>query len=112
MKPSNIILAIIAAVGAFALGVVTQVINPAEKVNALWLVIAAACFFIISYRLYGTFICAKVLSLNDKIIPPSKRLTDGRRHPTQVRCGMCRVRLRWRDTADRSPRPVLAAQFG
>jgi len=33
MKPSNIILAIIAAVGAFALGVVTQVINPAEKVT-------------------------------------------------------------------------------
>src|SRR3990172_5422250 len=112
MKSSNIILAIIAAVGAFALGVVTQVINPAEKVNALWLVIAAACFFIISYRLYGTFICAKVLSLNDKIIPPSKRLTDGRDyHPTHkwVLFGHHFAAI-----AGAGPLigPVLAAQFG
>jgi carbon starvation protein len=112
MKPSNIILAIIAAVGAFALGVVTQVINPAEKVNALWLVIAAACFFVISYRLYGTFICAKVLSLNDKIIPPSKRLTDGRDyHPTHkwVLFGHHFAAI-----AGAGPLigPVLAAQFG
>ena len=112
MQSSNIILAIIAAVGAFALGVVTQVINPAEKVNALWLVIAAACFFIISYRLYGTFICAKVLSLNDKIIPPSKRLTDGRDyHPTHkwVLFGHHFAAI-----AGAGPLigPVLAAQFG
>ena len=112
MKSSNIILAIIAAVGAFALFVVTQVINPAEKVNALWLVIAAACFFIISYRLYGTFICAKVLSLNDKIIPPSKRLTDGRDyHPTHkwVLFGHHFAAI-----AGAGPLigPVLAAQFG
>ncbi|MBF8250619.1 MAG: cstA [Deltaproteobacteria bacterium] len=112
MKSSNILLAIIAAVGAFALGVVTQIINPAEKVNALWLVIAAACFFIISYRLYGTFICAKVLSLNDKIIPPSKRLTDGRDyHPTHkwVLFGHHFAAI-----AGAGPLigPVLAAQFG
>lgn len=112
MKPSNIILAIIATVGAFALGVVTQVINPAEKVNALWLVIAAACFFIISYRLYGTFICAKVLSLNNRIIPPSKRLTDGRDyHPTHkwVLFGHHFAAI-----AGAGPLigPVLAAQFG
>ena len=112
MKSSNIILAIIAAVGAFALGVVTQVINPAEKVNALWLVIAAACFFIISYRLYGTFICAKVLSLNNRIVTPSKRLTDGRDyHPTHkwVLFGHHFAAI-----AGAGPLigPVLAAQFG
>ena len=112
MKTSNIILAIIAAVGAFALGVVTQVINPDEKVNALWLVVAAACFFIISYRLYGTFICAKVLSLNDRIVTPSKRLTDGRDyHPTHkwVLFGHHFAAI-----AGAGPLigPVLAAQFG
>src|SRR4030067_3477708 len=111
MKPSNIILAIIAAVGAFALGVVTQIINPAEKVNALWLVIAAACFFIISYRLYGTFICAKVLSLNDKIIPPSKRLTDGRDyHPTH-KWGLFGHHFAAIAGAGPLIGPVLAAQF-
>ncbi|MEK7851007.1 MAG: carbon starvation CstA family protein [Deltaproteobacteria bacterium] len=112
MKGPNIVLLIISIIGAFALGVVTQVIQPAEKVNALWLVIAAACFFTISYRLYGSFLCAKVLSLNDKIVPPSKRLTDGRDyHPTHkwVLFGHHFAAI-----AGAGPLigPVLAAQFG
>ena len=112
MKLSNIILAIVAVVGAFALSVVTQIVQPAEKVNALWLVVATSCFFIISYRLYGSFLCAKVLSLNDKIIPPSKRLRDGRDyHPTHkwVLFGHHFAAI-----AGAGPLigPVLAAQFG
>src|SRR3990172_78567 len=83
MKLSNLIISILAIVGAFALGVVTQVINPSEHVNALWFVIAAACFFIISYRLYGAFITAKVLSIDERRITHAKRLADGRDyHPT------------------------------
>ena len=46
MKRSTLVLIVLAIVGAGALGVVTQVIRPAENVNALWLVIAATCFFI------------------------------------------------------------------
>lgn len=112
MKVSNIVLLMVSIIGAFALGVVTQVIQPAEKVNALWLVIAAACFFTISYRLYGSFLTAKVLSLNDKIVPPSKRLTDGRDyHPTHkwVLFGHHFAAI-----AGAGPLigPVLAAQFG
>lgn len=112
MKGSNIVLLIVSIIGAFALAVVTQIFQPAEKVNALWLVVAAACFFTISYRLYGTFICAKVLSLNDKIVPPSKRLTDGRDyHPTHkwVLFGHHFAAI-----AGAGPLigPVLAAQFG
>ncbi len=112
MNMMKIVLLILSLIGAFALSVVTQIFQPAEKVNALWLVIAAACFFIISYRLYGTFICAKVLSLNDKIVPPSKRLTDGRDyHPTHkwVLFGHHFAAI-----AGAGPLigPVLAAQFG
>ncbi|HLB05869.1 MAG TPA: carbon starvation CstA family protein [Thermodesulfobacteriota bacterium] len=112
MNMMKIVLLIISFIGAFALAVVTQIFQPAEKVNALWLVIAAACFFVISYRLYGTFICAKVLSLNDKIVPPSKRLTDGRDyHPTHkwVLFGHHFAAI-----AGAGPLigPVLAAQFG
>ncbi len=112
MKKSNFILIIISIIGAFALGVVTQVIQPAEKVNALWLVVAAACFFTVSHRLYGSFICAKVLSLDDKRVTPSKRLMDGRDyHPTHkwVLFGHHFAAI-----AGAGPLigPVLAAQFG
>ena len=42
MKLSTIITAILAIVGAFALAIVTRIIIPSEKVNALWLVVAAS----------------------------------------------------------------------
>ncbi|MFO0795033.1 MAG: carbon starvation protein A [Candidatus Brocadiaceae bacterium] len=112
MKRSNIVLAITAVAGTFALGVVTQIFRPAEKVNALWLVIAAACFFVISYRFYGAFLATKVLCLDDKRTPPSKRLRDGRDyHPTHkwVLFGHHFAAI-----AGAGPLigPVLAAQFG
>jgi carbon starvation protein len=112
MKVSNIILAIVAIVGAFAMGIVTQFLQPAERVNALWFVIAAACFFIISYRLYGSFLTAKVLSLDEKRVTPAKRLKDGRDyHPTHkwVLFGHHFAAI-----AGAGPLigPVLAAQFG
>jgi len=112
MKLSSLFIATIAIVGAFALGVVTQVINPSEHVNALWFVIAAACFFIISYRLYGAFITAKVLSIDERRITPATRLADGRDyHPTHkwVLFGHHFAAI-----AGAGPLigPVLAAQFG
>ncbi|MCC7202857.1 MAG: carbon starvation protein A [Nitrospirae bacterium] len=112
MKLSTLITVILAIVGSFALSVVTRIINPAEKVNALWLVVAAACLFIIVYRLYGAFITAKVLSLDDRRLTPSKRLADGRDyHPTHkwVLFGHHFAAI-----AGAGPLigPVLAAQFG
>jgi len=112
MRPSTIIIILIAIIGAFALAVITQIVQPAERVNALWFVVASACFFVISYRLYGAFITAKVLSLDDMRPTPSLRLADGRDyHPTH----------RWvlfghhfAAIAGAGPLigPVLAAQFG
>src|SRR4030065_379178 len=112
MKLSTIITAILAIVGAFALAVVTQAIRPAEKVNALWLVVAAACIFIIAYRLYGSLLTAKVLCLDDSRTTPSRRLKDGRDyHPTHkwVLFGHPFAAI-----AGAGPLigPVLAAQFG
>src|SRR3989337_1122246 len=112
MKPSTIIILALALIGAFALAVVAQIINPSEHVNALWFVVAAACFFIISYRLYGAFITAKVLSIDDRRVTPSKRLADGRDyHPTHkwVLFGHHFAAI-----AGAGPLigPVLAAQFG
>lgn len=98
--------------GTLSLAVATEVIHPQEKVNALWLITAAACIFLLSYRFYSAFIAAKVLSLDPKIPTPAYRLRDGvDYHPTN----------RWvlfghhfAAIAGAGPLigPMLAAQFG
>lgn len=62
---------------AVSIAFVTRMVNPSEKVNALWIVTAAACFYLITYRFYASFIAAKVLSLNSRNITPAIRLKDG-----------------------------------
>jgi carbon starvation protein len=56
----------ISIIAAFSLSVVAGVVHPAEKINALWLVVAAGCFYIIAYRFYASFLAAKVLSLDEQ----------------------------------------------
>jgi carbon starvation protein len=102
----------VSLIAAIALGVVTGIINPGEKVNALWIVTAAACFYVIAYRFYASFLSAKVLSLDSSIKTPSHTLRDGvDYHPTS----------RWvlfghhfAAIAGAGPLigPMLAAQFG
>jgi len=111
-KLSNIIIATLAVVFAFSFGVVTKVINPAESVNALWLVVAAASFFIVVYRLYGSFVTARVLALDNRRETPATRLTDGKDyHPTHT---LVLFGHHFAAIAGAGPLigPVLAAQFG
>ena len=104
--------AAVSLAAAFSLAVVTGIIHPQEKINALWVVVAAGCIFALSYRFYASFLTAKVLSLDVRNITPAKRLTDGvDYHPTN----------RWvlfghhfAAIAGAGPLigPMLAAQFG
>lgn len=99
-------------VAAVALAIVTGLIHPQEPVNALWIVIAAACIYAITYRFYGAFITAKVLSIDPSRATPASTLNDGHDyHPTN----------RWvlfghhfAAIAGAGPLigPMLAAQFG
>ncbi|MDH4228077.1 MAG: carbon starvation protein A [Deltaproteobacteria bacterium] len=112
MKLSNLIIAVLAVVAAFSLAVVTRIINPSENVNALWLVVAAACVFVIAYRVYGAFLAAKVLSLDNKRRTPAFKYEDGKDyHPTHkwVLFGHHFAAI-----AGAGPLigPILAAQFG
>ena len=69
--------------GAVALGHVTGVFNPTEKVNGLWLVVAAACIYVLAFRFYGRWISRRVVELNDQRVTPAVRLNDGVNfHPT------------------------------
>jgi len=65
----------LALLGAVALGVVA--LTRGEPVNAVWLVIAAICTYLIAYRLYGLFIAEKVMSLDPNRQTPAVRYNDG-----------------------------------
>ena len=43
----------LAILGAVSLAIVTGLANPNEKVNGLWLVVAAACIYVLAFRFYG-----------------------------------------------------------
>lgn len=49
-----------------------------KYVNSVYLVIAAVCVYLIGYRLYAAWICAKVLVLDPKRSTPAERFNDGK----------------------------------
>ncbi len=73
----KIVWGVMSLVAAVSMAVVVGVVHPAEKVNALWIVTAAACFFAITYRFYSAFIAAKVLALDGRRKTPAIRHPDG-----------------------------------
>jgi carbon starvation protein len=66
----------IGALGALALG--TIALHRGEKINAMWLVVAAVCSYAVGYRFYSKFLAAKVLALDAARATPAERLEDGR----------------------------------
>ena len=102
----------VAFLGAGALAIVAGLVSPHEKVNALWLVVAAACLYVLAYRFYGRWIASRVIELNDQRITPAVRLNDGVNfHPTN---SVVLFGHHFAAIAGAGPLlgPVLAAQFG
>ncbi len=66
----------IAILGAFALSAIA--LNRGERINALWLITAAACIYAIAYRFYAAWIAAKVLVIDETRATPAERLDNGR----------------------------------
>src|SRR6267154_1860223 len=62
--------------GAVAVG--TVAVHRGEPINALWLVMAAACCYALAYRFYSRFIAAKILALDGLRATPAERLENGR----------------------------------
>jgi carbon starvation protein len=61
-----------------ALAVATIALHRGEQINAMWMVIAAACSYALGYRFYSKFIAAKVLALDALRATPAERLENGR----------------------------------
>ncbi|MDM0073486.1 carbon starvation CstA family protein [Variovorax sp. J2P1-59] len=66
---------VVAVIGAFALG--TVALARGESINALWVVVAALCTYLIAYRYYSLFIADTVLGLDGKRSTPAHRHNDG-----------------------------------
>ncbi|MFO0705675.1 MAG: carbon starvation CstA family protein [Nitrospira sp.] len=108
----NLLWVLLSGLGAIALAHVVGVVNPAEKVNGLWLVVAAACIYVLAYRFYGRWIAKQVIELNNRHVTPAVRLNDGVNfHPTNK---VVLFGHHFAAIAGAGPLlgPVLAAQFG
>ncbi len=66
---------LLALLGAVALSKVA--LSRGESLNALWLITAAVCLYLIAYRFYAAWIAAKVLCLDDTRATPAERLNNG-----------------------------------
>jgi carbon starvation protein len=80
--------------------------------NAIYLVIASACFLIISYRLYGAFLKAKVLAIDETRLTPAHTLNDKHEYLPTNRWLVLGHHFAAIAGAGPLIGPVLAAQFG
>ncbi len=67
--------ALLSVVGAFALGYIA--LNRGEQINALWIVVASVCIYLIAYRFYGRYIAKTVLAVDGTRMTPAVRHNDG-----------------------------------
>lgn len=67
--------AALALIAAFALGYIA--LHRGEQINALWIVVAAVCIYLIAYRFYGLYIARTVLAVDPTRMTPAVRYNDG-----------------------------------
>ena len=91
---------------------VSQIFNPTEKINALWLTTASICFLALGYRFYGRFIAKKIINLDDSRITPSERLNNGHDYVPTNKYIVFGHHFAAIAGAGPLMGPVLAAQFG
>src|SRR5437588_4835547 len=112
MAWTSIVWAGLAVLSAVGFGIVTGIVNPDEKVNGLWLIVAAVCFYVLAYRFYGRFIARRVLELDDARRTPAHRLQDGANFIPTNRWVLFGHHFAAIAGAGPLLGPVLAAQFG
>ncbi|QYG02001.1 MULTISPECIES: carbon starvation CstA family protein [Massilia] len=66
---------VLSIVGAFALGYIG--LKRGETINAIWIVAAAGCVYLIAYRFYSLYIATKVMGLDPTRQTPAWKYNDG-----------------------------------
>ncbi|EKN64346.1 carbon starvation protein CstA [Schinkia azotoformans] len=80
--------------------------------NAISIVIGSICILLIAYRLYGTFMAAKVLKLDDSKQTPAQKLEDGQDYVPTNKWVVFGHHFAAIAAAGPLVGPILAAQFG
>ncbi|MCJ2124553.1 carbon starvation CstA family protein [Methylobacterium sp. J-077] len=102
--------ALVGALGAAALAIVAT--QRGETINALWVVVAAVCVYLIAYRYYSKFIADKVMRLDPKRATPAVRHNDGLDYVPTNRSVLFGHHFAAIAGAGPLVGPVLAAQMG
>src|SRR3984893_16297878 len=87
-------------------------LNRNEHINSFWLVVAAACTYLVGFRFYARFLSSRVMALDDTRATPAERLRDG--HDFEPTNKWIVFGHHFAAIAGPGPLvgPVLAAQFG
>jgi carbon starvation protein len=72
---NKLVWAFVAVLGAVSLGVVA--LSRGETISAAWLVVAAVCVYLLSFRFYALFIANRVLRIDPSRPTPAWRHNDG-----------------------------------
>ena len=102
--------AALSLVGAGALGYVA--LKRGESINAVWVVMAAVCVYLIAYRFYSLYIADKVMGLDAKRQTPAYRYNDGLDYVPTNRYVLFGHHFAAIAGAGPLVGPVLAAQMG
>ncbi len=101
---------VFAVVGAFALSVIAT--QRGEPINALWIVTAAVCVFLVAYRYYALYIAKHVMRLDPSRPTPALRRADGLDYVATDRTVLFGHHFAAIAGAGPLVGPVLAAQMG
>src|SRR5437773_3143134 len=71
----HLVWAVVSILAAVCLAAIA--LNRNEQINSFWLVVAAACTYLVGFRFYAKFLSARVMALDDKRATPAERLRDG-----------------------------------
>src|SRR5271165_513174 len=102
----------LAIAGSAAICLAAIATSRGEHISSIWLVLAAACSYLVAYRFYASFIAARVMALDDSRATPAERLENGHDYlPTNK---WIVFGHHFAAIAGPGPLvgPVLAAQFG
>jgi carbon starvation protein len=102
-----ILIAVVAAAGLAMIAAARG-----EALNAVWLIAAAACIFLLGYRFYSRYVAWRVLELNDHRATPAERLEDGRDFVPTHKWVVFGHHFAAIAGAGPLVGPILAAQFG
>jgi carbon starvation protein CstA len=102
--------AALSLLGASAMGVIA--LKRGESINAVWIVVAAVCVYLIAYRFYSKFIAEKVVGLDAKRMTPAYKFNDGLDHVPTNKNVLFGHHFAAIAGAGPLVGPVLAAQMG